>query len=146
MHPDIFVKVTQLKETSSRLRPRPTTILLVCRDADIRIYCRRVFECHNKRVLTANTVTEAAQAMENTVFDAVLCDQKLSEGNGLEFHAQLKEQGRPEAERFVLIVNEGEDGLPPDVKVIEKPFDFATLMYVTHQVIWAEQAGAARAC
>lgn len=108
--------------------PHGLSILVVDDERSVREVCGRLLEKLGNHVVQAAGAEEADQALENKSFDVILCDHTLSRKDGLEFHRTLRQSGRPEANRFILMTGLAPEQIRTEVKVLYKPLDFELMM------------------
>ena len=69
-----------------------SSVLIVDDEQSMMEMLRLFFEAEGYRVATASSVTEARVAVEDRVFDLVLCDILMPDGNGLDLLKEIKER------------------------------------------------------
>lgn len=120
--------------------PSHLSILVVDDEPHVRDVCKRYLERIGNRVVEAGGVAEAMQCLLAEPFDVVLCDRYLQDQDGLVLYETLKERGRLEATRFVLMSGVSSDEPELAFPRLTKPFSFEELGHVIRRV----GSGAAR--
>lgn len=104
--------------------PRGLSVLVVDDERSIREVCGRLLEKMGNRVVLAESTEEADRLLDRMTFDVILCDHTLNREDGLEFHRSLRDRGRPEASRFILMTGLSREEVRTDVSVLFKPIEF----------------------
>jgi two-component system, NarL family, invasion response regulator UvrY len=132
-------------KTDTWIVPQTLRILLVEDHEGVAKACRRLLTTHGHFVVCVPGVAAALQVTERTMFDLVICDLSLPDGNGIDLLGQL-------ANRFNRI---GPEGRLPAICIsgsvyetdiartlaggfathLAKPFDEASLMTAVQKVV-----------
>lgn len=116
-----------LSEAPPPTAPAPRALLVVDPDPLIRLTLQCFFERRKFRVVQAESLAEARLAFESSdPWTAVICDNELPDGNGLEFHAWIHEQPG-DAPKFLLISSALSVEAAGNVEFLAKPFTMAEL-------------------
>lgn len=118
----------------------PLTVLVVDDDTAACESATRLLAHLGHRVTAASDVDEAIRVIAGQSFDVVLCNHICLRRGGLELYWVLKKQGRPEADRFILMTQMTPKDIATDVAVISKPFDMDRLK----NAIWSVAQDAQR--
>ncbi|HET9323522.1 MAG TPA: response regulator [Gaiellaceae bacterium] len=109
----------------------PATVLVVDDDPSLRLLCRVNLELEGYRVVEAESIGRAQEALERGSVDAVLLDVHLGSEDGLALLPSIADRGPAVA---LLTGSPGAD-LPDGAAVIGKPFSIEVLSRTVRRLV-----------
>lgn len=117
--------------TLGNMGAEPATVLVVDDDPSLRLLCRVNLELEGYRVIEAESVERAREALIEDRVDAILLDVHLGNEDGLALLPAIEDDGRAVA----LLTGSPGVHLPEGATVIGKPFSIEALSDTVRRLV-----------